>query len=193
MSQSATAPRRIRERLLDAASTITARDGWSAVTMAKLADDAGVSRQTVYNEVGSKSVLAEALVMRELDRFLVLVVDEMAATDDVVEAIRAAARAIFERAERNPLLHAVLSASHGAGNDLLPLLTSHSAELIGTASAVMGVELARFRLPLPEAQLALGIDAVVRLVLSHVMQPTKSPAETADDIAWLVARLLPAA
>jgi hypothetical protein len=28
------------------------------------------------------------------------------------------------------------------------------------------------------------------VVLSHVMQPTDSPARTADDIAWIAARVL---
>ena len=31
---------------------------------------------------------------------------------------------------------------------------------------------------------------VVRVVLSHVMQPSGPPAETADDIAWIAARVL---
>jgi hypothetical protein len=31
---------------------------------------------------------------------------------------------------------------------------------------------------------------VVRLVLSHVMQPSGTPDETADDIAWIADRVL---
>jgi hypothetical protein len=31
---------------------------------------------------------------------------------------------------------------------------------------------------------------VVRVVLSHVMQPSGPPAATADDIAWIAARVL---
>jgi len=31
---------------------------------------------------------------------------------------------------------------------------------------------------------------VVRLVLSHVMQPSADPAATADDIAWVAERVL---
>ena len=30
----------------------------------------------------------------------------------------------------------------------------------------------------------------VRLVLSHVMQPSAAPARTADDIAWIATRVL---
>ena len=49
-----------------AAARFTAEHGWGALTMGKLADLVGVSRQTVYNELGGKPQLAEAMVMREL-------------------------------------------------------------------------------------------------------------------------------
>ena len=49
---------------------ITVEHGWAAVTMAKVAGIAGVSRQTVYNEYGAKAALGQAMVLRELDRFL---------------------------------------------------------------------------------------------------------------------------
>ena len=58
---------------MTAAIALTTAEGWTAVTMGRLADDVGVSRQTVYNEVGSKAGLAEAMVLTELDRFLSLV------------------------------------------------------------------------------------------------------------------------
>ena len=39
-------------------------------------------------------------------------------------------------------------------------------------------------------ELDAAIDAIVRLVLSHVMQPGGEPARTADHLAWIVARVL---
>ena len=60
----------MRERVVDAAVRLTGEVGWSQVTMARLAEVVGVSRQTVYNEVGTKQALAEAMVLAELDRFL---------------------------------------------------------------------------------------------------------------------------
>lgn len=180
----------VRDRLLDAAAEITCGPGWSTITMARLADAAGVSRQTVYNEVGSKAGLAEALIMRELDRFLAVVEQELASGDDVVDAIKRTAYAVLTRAADNPLLHAVLSASHGAGNDLLPLLTSHSENLVGAATAVVRAHIGRFDLDIDPVELEASIDGVVRLVLSHVMQPGDTPARTADHLAWLVGRVL---
>ena len=43
-----------RERLLEEAAELTRAGGWQSITMAKLADRVGVSRQTVYNEIGTK-------------------------------------------------------------------------------------------------------------------------------------------
>ena len=59
-----------RERLVSQAAELTRSGGWQAITMAKLADRVGVSRQTVYNEIGSKRQLAEAMIMHELEVFL---------------------------------------------------------------------------------------------------------------------------
>lgn len=186
------APVGIRDRLIEAASQITCDTGWSDVTMAKLAARVGVSRQTVYNEVGSKPALGQALVLRELDRFLAVVTDELDRHDDVVEAIRSAAEQIFLMAQDNPLLRAVLSSAHSGTNELLPLLTTHAEPVIEAAGAVIAERIpTRYPdLGLEERELEVALDAVVRLVLSHVMQPGKDPAETAQDIAWIAARVL---
>ena len=79
----------MRERVVDAAVVLTTEQGWAQVTMARLADEVGVSRQTVYNEIGTKPRLAEAMILRELDRFLdVVTVAFDDHPDDLVGAIR---------------------------------------------------------------------------------------------------------
>lgn len=182
----------MRDRLLDAAAAITAGDGWGAVTMAKLADEVGVSRQTVYNELGSKPRIAEELVMRELDRFLDVVRARMAAETELVEALRSACEGTLEAAAGNPLLKAILESAHTGGSDLLPLLTTQSQGLIEGASAVVMESLAEqgFETGLSEPELQTAVDSIIRLVLSHVMQPAKPPAEAAADIAWFVGHAL---
>ena len=182
----------MRDRLLDAAAAITASEGWGAVTMAKLADEVGVSRQTVYNELGSKPRIAEELVMRELDRFLDVVRARMAAETDLVEALRSACEGTLEVAAANPLLKAILESAHTGGSDLLPLLTTQSQGLIAGASAVVIESLAEqdFETGLDDTELRTAVDAIIRLVLSHVMQPAKPPAAAAADIAWFVGHAL---
>ena len=187
----ASAPPSLRDRLLEAAVRIMTTSGWGRVTMARLADDVGVSRQTVYNEIGTKNDLAEAMVMRELDRFLAGVTRSFDENpDDLIGAIRDSARRVLKYAEDNALLHAVVSATHGADTELLPLLTTHSEYLLEGAKFVVAERVASYDVQLPEGRLEASIDMVVRLVLSHVMQPSATPARTADDIAWIAERVL---
>jgi AcrR family transcriptional regulator len=181
----------MRERVIDAAVQLTGDVGWSTVTMARLADEVGVSRQTVYNEIGSKPRLAEAMILRELERFLDVVslaFDEH--PTDIVAAIGTASQRVLEHAQDNALLHAVVSATHGADTELLPLLTTHAESLLAAAKVVVSSRVAPYGIGLDDAQLDAAIDMVVRVVLSHVMQPTDTPAETAADIAWIAARVL---
>ena len=80
----------VRDRLLVSAHALIETEGWTAVRMARIAESAGVSRQTVYNEFGTKHGLAEQLALRELARFLTVVRDRMAGADDVIAGIRSA-------------------------------------------------------------------------------------------------------
>ncbi|WP_246050859.1 TetR/AcrR family transcriptional regulator [Nocardioides guangzhouensis] len=181
----------LRARIVAEASVLTAESGWSGVTMARLAERVGVSRQTVYNEIGTKSALAEAMILAELERFLAVVTEAFDAhPGDMRESIRSAVRAVLELAEDNPLLHAVVSATHGADTELLPLLTTHADSLLTVAKLVIRERLEPYELGLDEPHLDAAIDMVVRVVLSHVMQPSNTPAATANDIAWVAARVL---
>ncbi|MEQ6899971.1 TetR family transcriptional regulator [Nocardioides sp. YIM 152588] len=184
-------PTSLRDRLCDAATELLTTEGWGRVTMARLADRVGVSRQTVYNEIGTKNDLAEVVVLRELDRFMAQVTlsfDEH--PDDLVAAIRESARRVLGYARDNPLLHAVVSATHGADTELLPLLTTHSQYLLDGAKQVVARRLAAYPLTLTPEQVDACIDVVVRVVLSHVMQPSGDPERTAEDIAFIAGRVL---
>jgi AcrR family transcriptional regulator len=180
-----------RERIVAAAAELTTESGWATITMGKLADRVGVSRQTVYNEIGSKPRLAEEMILNELAAFLSEVDRAFDAhPDDLVAAIRAACRGVLEFAQDNRLLKAVVSATHGADTELLPLLTTHAEPLLGTAKEVVRARVAAYDVALPPGRLDAAIDLIVRVVLSHVMQPSASPEATADDIAWLSAQAL---
>ncbi len=181
----------LRARIIAAAVQMTSEVGWSGVTMAGVAGSVGVSRQTVYNEVGGKGDLAEAVILGELERFLGVVTGAFDAhPDDLLAAMRGAVRGVLELAQDNPLLHAVVSATHGADTDLLPLLTTHSGSLLSTAKGVLAERVAPYDIGLDGERLDIVIDMVVRVVMSHVMQPSAAPARTADDLAWVAARLL---
>ena len=137
--------RPVRERVLDATATITAEHGWAAVTMGKVASLAGVSRQTVYNEYGAKPALGQAMVLRELERFLAVVAHELdtarrpGARDpgrgraDAADGARqpAAAHRCWPPRTASP------RAARGADNELLPFLTTDAGPLIAAAKSVI--------------------------------------------------------
>ncbi len=180
-----------RQPIVAAAIELTARSGWSSVTMSRLAEIVGVSRQTVYNELGSKPALAEAMISHELGRFLAVVRDAFDRhRDDLVEAIHDAVRGVLELADDNLLLRAIVSATHGADTELLPLLTIRAGTLLTEARAMVLARVRTYHPPLDADQLSVAIDVVVRTVLSHIMQPSDTPARTADALAWMASRVL---
>ena len=181
----------MRERIVEAAVALTTEVGWARVTMATIADRVGVSRQTVYNEVGTKPGLAEAMILHELDRFLGVVSEAFDRhPDDLVAAIREASRGVLVLAQDNLLLHAVVSATPGADTELLPLLPTHAESLLAAAKIVVADRIEPYGLGMGDEHLEAAIDMVVRVVLSHVMQPSGPPERTAADIAWIAERVL---
>ncbi|MFS4097325.1 TetR/AcrR family transcriptional regulator [Streptomyces sp. AF1A] len=106
-----------RESLLDAAYRALARRPWSAVRMVDVAAAAGVSRQTLYNEFGSKDGLARALVRREADAYLAGVERALGGSGEVRERLTAAAEWTAAAARDNPLVRAMLT---GCWSERLP-------------------------------------------------------------------------
>jgi len=181
----------LRGRMVAAAVAMTTEEGWAHVTMARLAEAVGVSRQTVYNEIGTKKALAEAMILAELERFLGVVTSAFDDhPDDLPGGLESAIRAVLEHAQDNRLLHAVVSATHGADTEILPLLTTHSSPLLELAKTVVTERVAAYEPPLTPAELDGAIDMVVRVVLSHVMQPSGTPAATAASLGSIARRVL---
>lgn len=178
-----------RDRLLDAAQHLVESDGWSNVTMARIAGLAGVSRQTVHNELGTRHSLAQALALRELDRFLAVVRDRLRGADDVVEAVRSACEGALELGESSLLVRTIVTTVPSEQDgDLLAALTTESGEIVAVASAVVRAELLDCFAPLPfeDAELDIAVEVVVRLVLSAITRPSKPAADAARDIAWIL-------
>lgn len=159
------------ERILACAAEMTADLGWSGVTMAALAERVGVSRQTVYNEWGSRDRLAQAMVLRELGAFL----DEVDAgfdahPRDLGAAVAEATARVLGLARVNPLLRAIVTATHGAETELVPLLTTRADVVIAVASERVRDRLVDYP-GVRRSAVNVTVDLLVRTVLSHVMQP----------------------
>nr|WP_225958229.1 TetR family transcriptional regulator [Amycolatopsis lexingtonensis] len=176
-----------------AAADVIAADGWAALTMGKLAARVGVSRQTVYNELGSKAELAEALMLAETDRFAARVTADVAAhPDDPVEGVTAAFRHTLEAARANPLVQIALGGVPGGRDDFLPLLTSQPEAVLGRAVDAVAALFANAypQVRLTPSEWAVAVEAFVRLLLSHLVQPSGSAEHASGQMRWVIGRML---
>jgi AcrR family transcriptional regulator len=183
----------VHERLLDAAQRMIEDTGWSSVTMARIAERAGVSRQTVYNEFGNKHGLAEQLAMRELSRFLDVVRERMAAESTLVEGIRAACEGALLMGEQSLLVRTIVtSLPEEQDADFLQILTTESGEIVEAAVMVVKQSVVELYPPQPvtDDELEVAVEIVVRLVLSAITRPSKPAHAAADDIAWIIGMAL---
>jgi len=179
------------DRILAAAVELTTLTGWARVTMPAVAARAGVSRQTVYNEFGTRGRLAEAMILHELQAFL-SAVDR--AFDlhrpDPIASIEAATHAVLELAHGHGLLRAIVGAEHGSNTQLLPLLTSRGAGVQAAATEVVAARLVDCRSGADPAALLPMAAVIVRLVLSNVTQPGGTAVQVAAQVAWVARCLL---
>lgn len=184
-----------RDRLLDAATDLALEVGWPGVTMNKIAGRAGLSRQTVYNEIGSKPILAQQLVARELQNFLDQVVTRIADSADPLDAVSGAALVALKRAEDNAFLRLCLDATYGGNVDLLPLLTLDSAVVLGEAYRQVraAFDAAYPGLEISDDALRLTLQTLTRLVFSHILQPTDAPEQAASDLDFVMRAMMTSA
>jgi AcrR family transcriptional regulator len=177
----------LRRTLLEAARDLAADRPWRSVTMAAIAGRAGVSRQTVYNEFGSRAALTEALVLHETEEFLAAVGEAIRRHPADPSAALSAALGVFLQAASEDALVAAVVREDGR-EDLLPLVTSEGRPLLqhgtGRLAAMM-----RETWPVlqgPEATFLAG--TVMRLGLSYVVLPVPNDERdaTARGIAELV-------
>lgn len=178
-----------RDLLLDAAAQAVVGGGWARARMADVARAAGLSRQTLYYEFGSKDRLAEALALREAERYADGADAARLGHDgSPAEAVRAGVEYTLREAGGNPLLKAVLTDDHG---DLLPYLTTRASALHALAAERCAHDLLVRWPGLSADDVRLVADAVTRLTVSHLVLPGACPDVMADDVARLVDRLLP--
>ncbi|GGW74259.1 TetR/AcrR family transcriptional regulator [Streptomyces xantholiticus] len=102
-----------RESLLNAALAALGDLPWSAVRMVDVAAAAGVSRQTLYNEFGSKDGLARALVRREADAYLRGVERLMGQNEGTADRLVSVAEWTVGEARTRPVLRALLTGCWG--------------------------------------------------------------------------------
>lgn len=178
-----------RDLLLDAAADAALGVGWGSARMADVARAAGVSRQTLYYEFGSKDALGEALALREAERYIMGADAALTGSEGTpAEAVAAGALFTLTAAAQNPLLKAVLTDDSGG---LLPFLTTRAEAILAAARDHMTDHVGSSWPELDRDDVRRAADMVNRLTLSHLVLPGARPDQVAADIAHLVDRLLP--
>jgi AcrR family transcriptional regulator len=180
----------LREAVFRAATDLVARAPWGEVSMAAVAASAGVSRQTLYNEFGSRDELAQAYALWTAEEFL----DEIErSVADHHHDLRLALEAAFElflgMAGEHPLVRA-LEATSGADGVLalvagpsgVPVVTTATDRLAGIIGATWPA--------IPADDVALVAEALVRLAISHLTVATHPGPEAAASVGRLLAPYL---
>ncbi len=175
----------LRERLLDAADELLRERAWASISMADIARGAGVSRQTLYNELGSREDFAQAYILRESDRFLATVEEAVRVhLDDPHAALCAAFEVFLNAAAENQLIQTVLA---GDGSDgLLALFTTHGAPVLALGTERLAAILTCGWPQVDVAELRLLADALVRLAISHAALSAGPPEHAAATVSKIL-------
>jgi AcrR family transcriptional regulator len=181
--------RTTRDALLDAAADAVVSGGWATTRMLDVARAAGVSRQTLYNEFGSKDALAQALAMREAQRFIdgTQRLLDSSAFEHPVDAVAAATTWTLREAADNPLLKATLTDDAGG---MLPFLTTRAEPVLAAARASMENYFQTHWPDLAPGDVALAAEALTRLTVSYLVLPSDAPDASAEAIAARLAHLV---
>jgi AcrR family transcriptional regulator len=179
----------LHDTLFDAARTLLKDRPWAQITMSDVARAAGVSRQTLYKEMGTRDQFAQQFVIREGARFLEVVEQTILSNlQDPRTAVAAGLEAFLEVASRDPLMRMLLE-DDGTGG-MLPLLTTQSRPVLEWASERVSQVMRSGWPDVDEQDSELLADSIVRLAISYVTMPRGTPAESAAAAAKLLAPYL---
>jgi AcrR family transcriptional regulator len=183
----------LRDTLFDAARSELEHRAWSEVPMADVARAAGVSRQTLYKEFGSRDEFAQAFVLHEADGFIAAVEGAMDAHQDDPKAALTAAFGLFlSAAAEDPLIRAAI---RGSG-EMLPFVTTHGETLVEGAAERLRMAIAARWAQAQAHDVALLAECLVRLAISYATLPVAPAGMTASSITELLGpfidRALPA-
>jgi AcrR family transcriptional regulator len=175
----------LRSSLLDAARDELRHRRWADITMADVALAAGVSRQTLYKEFGSREEFAQALVLREADGLLDAVERAMRNNrDQPGDALAAAFDVYLTAAAENPLIRAVVAAD--GAPELLTLLTTHGEPLMERSSQRLKALLHAGWPLMGEDDAELLSECLVRLAISYAALPRGPASMSAASVARLL-------
>ncbi|MBH0775768.1 TetR family transcriptional regulator [Nocardia bovistercoris] len=185
----------LRTSVLDAMRELLTERDWAKITLGDVATRAGVSRQTLYNEFGSRAGLAQAYALRLADD---LVDHVRAAIDGNVGDARAAFReglaGFFLEASADPLVLSLLAGE--VKPDLLRLITLDAAPLLEHATDRLATAFQNSWVDATRAESEVLAHALARIALSFIPTPPgpgrNAPVELSELLAPYVEAILAA-
>ncbi|RAU94691.1 TetR/AcrR family transcriptional regulator [Mycobacterium colombiense] len=175
----------LRDSVLDAMRDLLLTRDWSAITLSDVARAAGISRQTIYNEFGSRQGLAQGYGLRLADRLVDAVNAALEANvGNIYEAFLRGFRDLFTELSADPLVISLLTGV--AKPDLLQLITTDSAPIINRASERLTTALTQSWVATSDEDAGVLARAIVRLALSYVSMPPEADHDVAADLARLM-------
>jgi AcrR family transcriptional regulator len=102
------------ERVLDGALAALAKHGWAAVTLERIAEEAGISRVTLHRRGVSKDALLGRLAERAIDEYRAAMWPALTGPGDAAERLEQALIALCDVAEANLALLLALGAASDA-------------------------------------------------------------------------------
>jgi AcrR family transcriptional regulator len=175
----------LRDSILDGMRELLLTRDWSSITLSNVAQAAGISRQTIYNEFGSRQGLAQGYALRLADRLVDAVDDAIQGNvGDIYAAFLEGFRSFFIESAADPLVISLLTGTNKP--DLLQLITTDSAPIITRCSERLTSTFMDSWLRASEEDAGVLARAIVRLCMSYVSMPPEADHDVARDLARLM-------
>src|SRR6201997_2739094 len=175
----------LRDSVLDAMRELLLTRAGSAIPLSDVARTAGISRQTIYNEFGSRQGLAQGYALRLADRLVDAVHGAIDANvGNIYEAFLQGFRAFFAESAADPLVISLLTGV--AKPDLLQIITIDSGPIITHCSARLMSSFQHSWIKASDEDSGILARAIVRLCISYVSMPPEADHDVAADLARLM-------
>ncbi|WP_101948671.1 TetR family transcriptional regulator [Mycobacterium sp. 3519A] len=175
----------LRDSILDGMRELLLSRDWSSITLSDVAKAAGISRQTIYNEFGSRQGLAQGYALRLADRLVDQIEEAIGGNvGDIYAAFLQGFRDFFAESAADPLVISLLTGT--TKPDLLQLITTDSAPIITHCSARLTESFMDSWVRTSEEDAGVLARAIVRLAMSYVSMPPEADHDVARDLARLM-------
>jgi AcrR family transcriptional regulator len=173
-----------RARILDAVFSCAERYGLSRTTIADVAKEARLSRQTLYRYFPGRHALLAALVLREEERIIASVKQAIEPHRELRPAMEAAFVATLKTFREHPLLDKVMATEP---QELLPYLTVEANPVMSLGKRLMEHVFAARAHDADPRLVHRAAETCARVFISYAVTP---PADDIDEVAASLADLI---